>query len=677
MFPWVCFGRLRTSFCMIREGTARHAGRAAGSEARSPRRRDIRRHAWLRAVAVGFVAAALMPSSLSAQPATEQSWHVAPAGNDADPGTLEKPFASMERARDAAREARGRPGFGTGTRLVISLAPGIHRRSQPLELDSRDHGLVIRGPADHSARLHAGRSISASVIRRVTDVAILDRLAPAAQEHVVAIDLAAAGVLPFAEPPTLFTDGGGLPDLYQDDTPLPLSRWPNEGNAVMEKVLDRGTWSGKPAERRAGTFVSASDPQGEWRPSRWRVADGVWLEGYWRVPWIPQTVRIAAIDPDNRTITHATAIPGGIGSKYAAKGSLGDGKEPWSAVNLLEEIDGAGEWCLDSAHHAIYLWPPRPLAGDGDTGISLADLSLPLVRLRETKDVSLERLSIEGGLGNGVEIVGGSGNTLAGCLLRNLGGTAVTILDGTDNGVRSCDIHTIGEAGIRLAGGDRATLSPCRNFAVNNDVSDVGRRRKTWAAAIHVGSPVGQFDHGNAVGCRVAHNSLHDLPHAAVLYEGNDNVLEGNEVCRIALTSGDVGAFYTRQDWTSRGNLLRRNYVHDCPRANAFYIDDGDSGDTVEDNVVLRSGCGPFIGGGHDNVVRNNLIIDCEIGIHFDSRGVGRGYATHPGYQRRVESAHPDVPPWSERYPSLASPDRPNPRHVWRGRRASRQPDYG
>ena len=638
---------------MAPERTAHHACHAAGSEARSPRRRDIRRHAWLRAVAVGVVAAVLMPSSLPAQPDAEPSWHVAPAGNDADPGTLERPFASLERARDAAREARGQPGFGAGQRLVISLASGIHRRSQPLELDSRDHGLVIRGPADRSARLHAGRPIPASVIRRVTDAAILDSLAPAARDHVVAIDLTAVGVRAFAEPPVMFTDGGGLPDLYFDDAPLPMSRWPNEGHAVMEKVLDRGIWSGKPAERRAGSFVSASDPQGEWRPSRWRVADGVWLEGYWRVPWIPQTVRIAAIDPANRTITHATAIPGGIGSKYAPKGSLGDGKEPWCAVNLLEEIDVAGEWCLDVAHQVIYLWPSRPIGDGNDGGFVVADQTVPLIRLRETKDVSIERLSIEGGLGNGVEIAGGSGNTVAGCLLRNLGGTAVTVIDGTDNGVQSCDIHTIGEAGIRLAGGDRATLSPCRNFAVNNDVSDVGRRRKTWAAAIHVGSLVGQFDHGNTVGCRVANNFLHDLPHAAVLYDGNDNVLEANEICRVALTSGDVGAFYTRQDWTSRGNLLRRNYVHDCPRANAFYIDDGDSGDTVEENVVVRCGCGPFIGGGHDNTIRHNLMVDCEIGIHFDSRGVSRGYATHPGYRQRVESAHPDVPPWSDRYPSL------------------------
>jgi len=284
----------------------------------------------------------------------------------------------------------------------------------------------------------------------------------------VEIDLAATGVRPFQDPPLLYSDGGGLPDLYLDDEPLSLSRWPNEGSAVMEKVLDRGTWSGKPAERRGGSFVSAPDPQGEWRPQRWRVTDGVWLDGYWRVPWIPQAVRVAAIDPANRTITHAAAIPGGIGSKYAVKGSLGDGKEPWCAVNLLEEIDVPGEWCIDLAKQVIYLWPPRPLGDAKDGGLIVAEQTAPLVRIRDAKDVRIEWLTIEGGLGDGVEIVGGSGNSVAGCLLRNLGGTAVTILSGTDNGVRSCDVRTIGEAGIFLSGGDRATLSPCDNYAHNN-----------------------------------------------------------------------------------------------------------------------------------------------------------------------------------------------------------------
>lgn len=580
-------------------------------------------------------------------------WHVSPTGDDGNPGTEDRPFATLERARDAIRDARGATPADKAAH-TIRLASGTHRRTQAFDLGPQDGAITIRGPADRTARLHAGRFIPADAIRAVTDAAVRERLDRVARDHAVAIDLVALGGTRIKPPPSVYGNGGGLPDLFLHDRPLPCSRWPNDGSVTMEKVLDRGAWAGKPTERRGGTFVATIDSTGEWRPSRWNIADGVWLEGYWRVPWETQAIRIATVDPAARTITHAAAVHGGIGSKYARKGDLGDGKEPWCAVNLIEEIDRPGEWCMHVPSQTIYLWPPAGSAATDSGDIYLADATFPLIRVENGAGVRIESLTIEGALGDGVQIEGGTSNRIAGCLLRNLGGTAVTVVGGTGNGVRSCDIHTIGEAGIRLAGGDRATLSPCGNFAINNDVSHVGRRRKTWAAAIHVGSLVGQLDPGNAVGCRVARNFLHDLPHAAVLYDGNDHVFEANEVCRVALTSGDVGAFYTRQDWTSRGNVLRRNYVHDCPRANAFYIDDGDSGDTVEENVVVRSGCGPFIGGGHDNVVRSNLMVDCEIGIHFDSRGVSRGYATHAGYRRRVESTHPNTPPWSERHPGLA-----------------------
>jgi len=595
----------------------------------------------------------LVPGPGAAAPAGPPArWHVSPVGDDASPGTHDRPFATLERARDAAREAQRQTADRRAA--TIQLDAGLHHRRQPLDLDHRDDGLSIRGPADRSARLHAGRMIPATAFTSVTDAAIRERLAPAARDHVVALALARLDGGPIPRPEDLFTDGGGLPELLVDDLPQPLSRWPNEGQATIERVIDRGSREGPRAGWRGGVFVAREDSPGRWRPAGWRVEDGVWLEGYWRVPWLPSTIRAAAIDPITRTITHAVPISGGIGSKYAPRGELGDGTEPWCALNVLEEIDRPGEWCLHFPTETIYFWPPRPLAAGPPASIVLVDRPLPLVRIRAATGVRIESLTIEGGLGNGIEIEEGSGNSVAGCLLRNLGGTAVQVAGGADNGISGCDIHTIGEAGISLTGGDRAALVPCRNSAIDNDISDVGRRRKTWAAAIHVGSPVGEFGRGTAVGCRVAHNLLHDLPHAAVLYEGNDNLFEGNEICRIALTSGDVGAFYTRQDWTSRGNLLRRNYVHDCPRANAFYIDDGDAGDTVEENVVVRSGCGPFIGGGHDNTVRHNLIIDCAVGIHFDSRGVSRGYAAHPGYRRRVESVRPDVPPWSERHPGLA-----------------------
>lgn len=117
----------------------------------------------------------------------------------------------------------------------------------------------------------------------------------------------------------------------------------------------------------------------------------------------------------------------------------------------------------------------------------------------------------------------------------------------------------------------------------------------------------------------------------------------------MGLDSGDVGAFYTWHDWTSRGNILRYNLVADAPQCNAFYIDDGDSGDTVVGNVVWRAHYGPFIGGGHDNIVKGNLVIDCPRGIHLDDRGVPRGYnLQHQRLVGQVRKVNHTSPPWSK-----------------------------
>jgi hypothetical protein len=84
-------------------------------------------------------------------------------------------------------------------------------------------------------------------------------------------------------------------------------------------------------------------------------------------------------------------------------------------------------------------------------------------------------------------------------------------------------------------------------------------------------------------------------------------------------------------------------------------MDDGDSGDTVLGNVFYQLQCGPFIGGGHDNLVRNNLIIECPKAIHVDSRGVRRGYdLENRKMVAAVTSVNPKLPPWSTKYPEMA-----------------------
>ena len=585
----------------------------------------------------------------SACAATE--WHVAPHGDDAAPGTRERPFATLERARDAARDI---PGPHT-----ILLSAGIHRRTQTVELDTRDSGLVIRGAAPGVAngvppsRLHAGRFIQPARFHAADSSPLRHRLAPMANDHVVTLDLGAAGITHAGPFPDVFHDGGRIIDLYVNDRPLPLARWPNDGPTTMQEVLDRGDAS-RGSSRRPGAFVARDD-----RVGHWNVADGLWLEGYWRVPWQPEVIRVATIDAASRTVTFAEPVAGGIGSKYAPRGFKGDGKEPWWAVNCLEEIDRPGEWCIHFPSRTLFLWPPEDfLRADDASGIYLADVDQPLVRIRDADGITIEGLTLEGGLGGGVVIEGGSRTRIVGCTIRNLGGDGIVVAGGEHNGVEGCRIHTLGRAGIRLSGGSRESLDPCHHFAIDNEIYGVGLRQKTYAAAIHVGEfGVGPPNAGSndAVGCRVAHNLLHDLPHAAVLYTGNDNLFEYNEVCRVALTSRDVGAFYSTTDWTTHGNILRHNFVYSCPQANAFYVDNGDSGDTIIGNVVVNAACGPFIGGGHFNTVRNNIVVRSPIGIHLDARGVPRGYDKSGTHRGRLARFRTDLPPWSDRYPALHS----------------------
>jgi len=53
-------------------------------------------------------------------------FYVSPAGNDANEGTSEKPFASLEAARDAIRalkQRHGSPGGGVTDHSQVSLLP--------------------------------------------------------------------------------------------------------------------------------------------------------------------------------------------------------------------------------------------------------------------------------------------------------------------------------------------------------------------------------------------------------------------------------------------------------------------------------------------------------------------------------------------------------------------------
>jgi len=574
--------------------------------------------------------------ALCAATAPAAEFYAAPDGKPSGNGSAAAPW---DLATAFAPPQAVKPGD------TVWLRGGIYTISDTLTLAEKNSGAVgapitYRAAKDETVRLVAGRTVRAADFKPVTDPAVLARLDPAARGKVVRLELAALGIQHAGPYPDVFGDGGGIVELFFGGKRMPLARWPNEGYVTMARVIDKGVWQG--SDRRGGTFVYRED-----RPARWQAADGVWLSGFWRVPWTPETVRVKSIDTAKREIAFAAPVNAGIGSKYA--GPEGSGKEPWCAVNLLEEIDQPGEWCVNFPTKTLYFWPPAALEG---AEVLIADLKAPVLAAKNVSNLVLRGMVFEGGLAGGVQVSGGSNVLIAGCTFRNLGGTAVIIKGGTKHTVTGCDIHDMGCGGIYAGGGDRKTLTPAGHAITNNHIWQVGRVKKTYTPPIAVGA----YDSGYAAGCLVAHNLIHDIPHAAVLYGGNDNVLEFNHIYRVALDSGDVGAFYTWNDWTSRGNVVRYNFIHDSPAANGVYMDDGDSGDTVFGNVFYKLACGPFIGGGHDNLVRNNICIECPKGIHIDSRGVARGYnLQNKKMVEAVMSVNPKQPPWSTRYPEMAN----------------------
>jgi len=407
-----------------------------------------------------------------------------------------------------------------------------------------------------------------------------------------------------------------------------LARWPNDGWLKI---------TGVPDGKDGGKFTYAAE-----RPKRWANTDDVWVHGFWTWDWADSYEKVKSIDTEKHEI--ATYEPHGVYGYTAGK--------RFYFLNILEELNDPGEWYLDRGTGVLYFLPPAPVR-DGQVFVSI--LEKPIVSLRNISNVTMRNFTFEISRGVAVEIVNGIQVLIAGSTLRNIGTTAIEISGGSETGIAGCDIYYTGENGIRLQGGDRKTLTPAGNFAVNNDIHHFSRWVLTYTPAIYIGG----------VGNRIANNLLHDGPHEAILLNGNDHIIEYNEIYNVCTETIDVGAFYLGRDWTERGNIVRYNFFHNIHSytgyytlvttgAMAVYVDDCASGLTVFGNIFYKAAQAVFIGGGRDNLVENNIFVQCEPPVHIDARGMGWAKDMVEGtLKERLNAMNYLQPPYSTRYPQL------------------------
>ena len=321
---------------------------------------------------------------------------VAPGGDDLHSGkSVETAFATIARARAEIRKIKASGELPSGG-VTVQILGGKYSLETALEFSADDSGnatspIVYRAYQNQPVEILGGKVLKLSAFAPVTDGKILSRLDPVARGKVVCASVANLGLKHAGPFPPVFSDSGRIFELFWNGKRLPISRWPDSPEPKDWTTMKKAVVNGD--AKTGGTFEYRDE-----RPSRWLENHSIWLKGQWRIPWEDPAIRVAKIDPAVHQITFAAGIPLGIGNKYTRP--LGNGKEPWCAVNLMEEIDRPGEWAIDFDTQTLFLWPPSV---DGELMVS--QLDAPLISLNGAAHVQFIGITFEASLGDGIDAV--------------------------------------------------------------------------------------------------------------------------------------------------------------------------------------------------------------------------------------------------------------------------------
>ena len=577
---------------------------------------------------------------------------VAPLRLDVEPGV------SLDTMRDQVRSLSGAEREG-GVEVV--LAPGEYVLPEGLDFGLGDGGVspeapvVWRAATPGTARIVGAQPISPKSLHLVDDPALLARLPEEGRGRVWTAPLEApSGGIPTL--PVVFEDAPP-PMVFFDEVPGHLAAWPNGNDwANFTEGVDRGTpvKFGDHTFWRNGAFIWSHS-----RATRWDFSRGVWLNGYFTHDWRNCTARIGSYgrEGDSENVMRLAAdIPYGV-----LGGTWGRKERRFKAVNLFEELDEPLEWWLDRERDILYFVPP-----DGAPDIRVAFSDKPLLRGAGVANLRFEGIVFACNHGPFIAFDSPRGVVFRDCRFAGTASDAIVLSGDTrDTTVSDCEIAHCGAGGIRLSGGDRRTLTPSGSAIANCRIHDFGIFRRTYAGGVRLEGC------GHVLrGCEIW-----DAPHTAVFWEGNDMLLESNDVHHVLLETGDAGAFYTGRDWTTQGNVLRGNFVHDIgagttategadaavsgTNAMGFYFDDCDCGDEVVGNFFRNVPRAIMVGGGRDHPIRGNTFENCRLAISIDCRGItwGDKWKAPSGGNLLEEKAIAldyKCGIWAERYPRLA-----------------------
>lgn len=550
-------------------------------------------------------------------------------------GRRQSLFVTTDSLPGALALARAhRQSAGQGRQIVITLRSGIHRLTAPVRIGPDLSGtegrpLVIQGPRDGDAIISG--AVVLTPLARMPQMDALSRIPRSVRSRLRAFRLPG----PLAGAPRV---ASARRDHHAEIAPVPFeifdaqgvlraARWPNEGWA-------RGG-------RHSGDGARVLElPTGSARAWTWASEPDMWLEGYLRWDWSYTASPVTEVRP---------GPAGSLRLSPADDPPFGIGDRPRIAVShAAAELDRPGEWYRDRRSGYLLV---LPRAG-GEARLE-ASLAPHLFVIEGARHVRIRNVALEKSRSDLVRVTRSRDIKIADATLRWSGGRAAVFAQSEDSGVSRCRISDTGEGGVSLSGGARSTLSAAHLFVVDSVIRRFSRTGRTYKPAVALAG-IGQIAAGNLIS---------DAPHIAISFEGNDHLIDRNEITRVVLDTSDAGAIYTGRDWSARGTRITGNFLHDIrARSGAeikgVYLDDMASGITVARNLFLRVDQPVFIGGGRDNRVEGNVFLSASPAITLDARGLTWAAASVSDPASEIRRALQKVPyrspVWQRRYPRLA-----------------------
>lgn len=281
--------------------------------------------------------------------------------------------------------------------------------------------------------------------------------------------------------------------------------------------------------------------------------------------------------------------------------------------HVLEELDAPGEWFYDLKSEMLVFYPP-----DGAKESDVCALGQHYEHFfRSTGEgVRFEGINFIAKCGYpAVLIERATSNVVRGCTFVSAGFDAV-FAGGTGNLIEGCRFFCHDGAAVIVDGGDLRRLVGGGNRVENCLVrTATGGRPSSWGTgAVEL----------RGLDSVVSHCDISECYEAAVYVMGLGNTIEYTRMRRAPTGFSDEGTVYVSGCGGSYGTVFRFNEIIGDVKGlrHGYYPDNCASGSRVYGNVIRNVGLyGIFVGGGRDNVVTNNIVLNCPGGLSNDNRG--------------------------------------------------------